>query len=68
MKKQNKNVIDNSLTAPEDRIPLKEKVCYGIGGLMDGGGVAWMSCILLKYMTTMGISIGVASTIMMLSK
>ena len=68
MKKQNKNVIDNSLTAPEDRIPLKEKVCYGIGGLMDGGGVALMSCILLKYMTTMGISIGVASTIMMLSK
>lgn len=68
MKKQKKNVNDNSLTAPEDRIPLKEKVCYGIGGLMDGGGVALMSCILLKYMTTMGISIGVASTIMMLSK
>ena len=68
MKKQNKNVIDNSLTAPEDRIPFKEKVCYGIGGLMDGGGVALMSCILVKYMTTMGIPMKIATTIFMIAK
>lgn len=53
---------------PEDRVPLKEKLCYGAGGLMDGGGVALMSCVMLKYMTTMGIAMAVASTIMMIAK
>ncbi len=51
-----------------DYIPGKEKLCYGIGGLMDGGGVALMSCIMLKYMTTMGIAMAIASTIMMVAK
>ncbi len=51
-----------------ERIPTKEKVCYGIGGLMDGGGVSLMSCIMLKYMTTMGIAMTVASTIMTVAK
>ena len=53
---------------PEDSVPLKEKLCYGAGGLMDGGGVALMSCVMLKYMTTMGIAMAVASTIMMIAK
>lgn len=48
--------------------PLKEKICYGIGGLMDGGGVALMSCILVKYMTTMGIPMKIATTIFMIAK
>lgn len=53
----------------EDRIPLKEKLAYGVGALMDGGGVALMSCVMLKYMTD-GLAIGAAaaSTIIMASK
>ena len=34
-----------------ERIPLKEKIFYGMGAMMDGGGVALMSCVMLKYMT-----------------
>lgn len=49
-------------------MPLKEKICYGIGGLMDGGGVALMSCILVKYMTTMGIPMKIATTIFVIAK
>ena len=51
-----------------DRIPRKEKICYGLGGLMDGGAVAMMSCVMLKYMTTMGVAMALASTIMMIAK
>ncbi len=71
MKKKEKVVAvpgDVNYIAPEDRIPVKEKICYGIGGLMDGGGVALMACILVKYMTTMGIPIKIASTIFMIAK
>lgn len=53
---------------PEDKIPGKEKLFYGIGAFMDGGGVALMSCVMLKYMTTFGIAMAVASTIMMVAK
>ncbi len=53
---------------PEDKVPLKEKICYGIGGLMDGGGVSMMSCVMLAYMTKNGIAMAVASTIMMIAK
>lgn len=71
MKKHKK--LNNGATVecdilPQDRVPLKEKLAYGIGGLMDGGGVAMMSCVMLKYMTTMGIAMTVASTIMMVAK
>ena len=59
---------DVNYIAPEDRIPVKEKICYGIGGLMDGGGVALMACILVKYMETMGIPLKIASTIFMIAK
>ena len=51
-----------------DHVPGKEKVFYGLGALMDGGGVALMSCVMLKYMTTFGIAMAMASTIMMIAK
>ncbi|MFW5780410.1 MAG: MFS transporter [Bacillota bacterium] len=52
-----------------DYIPPKEKLSYGLGSLMDGGGVALISCIMLNYMTNaLGIAMGVAATIMMISK
>ncbi|MBR2349964.1 MAG: MFS transporter [Clostridia bacterium] len=52
-----------------DYIPLKEKLAYGVGALMDGGGVALMSCVMLNYMTDgLGIEMAIASTIMMLAK
>jgi Na+/melibiose symporter-like transporter len=54
---------------PKDRVPIGEKLAYGLGGLMDGGAVAMISCILLKYMTdTLCITAAAASTIMMLAK
>lgn len=53
----------------EDRIPRKEKLAYGFGALFDGGGVALVACVLLKYMTDgLAISAAVASTIIMASK
>ena len=71
VKKKEKQVAvpgDANYIVPEYRVPLKEKICYGIGGLMDGGGVALMSCILVKYMTTMGIPMKIATTIFMIAK
>ncbi len=63
------NAEATALVKPEDKIPAGEKVCYGLGALMDGGGVALMSCIMLKYMTdALGIAAAIASTIMMVSK
>lgn len=53
---------------PEDKVPTKEKIFYGLGALMDGGGVAMMSCVMLKYMTQLGIAMSIASTIMMVAK
>ena len=62
--KQPKPIID-----AKDRVPVGEKIAYGLGGLMDGGAVAMISCILLKYMTdTLCIAAAAASTIMMLAK
>ncbi len=52
-----------------DYIPVKEKISYGLGSLMDGGGVALISCIMLNYMTNaLGIAMSVAATLMMVSK
>lgn len=52
-----------------ERIPLKEKIFYGMGALMDGGGVALMSCVMLNYMTDhLKIYAASASTVMMISK
>lgn len=62
---------DSARPVPKDSpdyIPVKEKIFYGIGSLMDGGGVALMSCVMLKYMTSLGIEAMVASTIMMVAK
>lgn len=68
MKKNKKNDVALEPIAEADRVPLKEKLAYGIGGLMDGGGVSMMSCVMLAYMTKNGIAMTVASTIMMLAK
>lgn len=68
MKKNKKNDVAFEPIAEADRVPLKEKLAYGIGGLMDGGGVSMMSCVMLAYMTKNGIAMTVASTIMMLAK
>ena len=51
-----------------DIIPNSEKLAYGAGALMDGGGVALMACVMVKYMTNLGIAMGIASTIFMISK
>lgn len=68
MKKKKQDVSTGAIEV-SDVIPGKEKLCYGIGGFMDGGAVALMSCIMLKYMTSaLGIAMAVASTIMMVAK
>lgn len=67
-KERTKNDVVLEPIRPQDKVPLKEKICYGIGGLMDGGGVSMMSCVMLKYMTSMGIAMTIASTIMMVAK
>ncbi len=55
--------------SPADYIPTKEKLAYSCGAMMDGGGVALMSCVMLSYMTdSLGILAAAASTIMMVSK
>jgi len=60
---------DLSFKSSPDYVPMKEKLAYGCGALMDGGGVALMACVMLKYMTdTLGIVAASASTIMMVSK
>lgn len=52
-----------------DHIPAGEKLCYGVGAFMDGGGVALMGCVMLKYMTSaLGIAMAVASTIITVGK
>ncbi|MBQ7653049.1 MAG: MFS transporter [Clostridia bacterium] len=66
MKKQ---LFEKVYVEPQDKVPFWEQVAYGVGGLIDGGGVAMISCILLKYMTdTLMIVAAAASTIMMLAK
>lgn len=66
--KASKTQKDLSYRQSPDYVPTKEKLAYGCGAFMDGGGVALMSCIMLKYMTTMGIAMSVASTIMLVAK
>ena len=53
--------VENVKVGPghPDYIPTKEKWMYGIGALMDGGGVALMSCVMLNYMTSLGIAAAV---------
>ncbi len=68
MKKEKTKNVTLEPIAEADRVPLKEKLAYGIGGLMDGGGVSMMSCVMLAYMTKNGIAMGVASAIMMIAK
>ena len=66
---KSKKEKDLSFKSSPDYVPMKEKLAYGCGALMDGGGVALMACVMLKYMTdTLGIVAASASTIMMVSK
>ena len=52
-----------------DYIPPKEKLAYGIGALMDGGGVALIGCVMLRYRTnSLGISAAIAGILIMASK
>lgn len=65
----NQAVTLNDGIRAEDIIPKKERLAYGVGALMDGGGVALMACLLLKYMTDgLAIAAAAASTIIMVSK
>ena len=67
--KAEKPAKDLSYRQSPDYVPTKEKLAYGCGAFMDGGGVALMSCVMLKYMEGgLGIAVGTASTIMMISK
>lgn len=50
MKKEKTKNVTLEPIAEADRVPFKEKLAYGIGGLMDGGGVSMMSCVMLAYM------------------
>lgn len=68
MKKNKENTVALNPISPEDKVPLKEKLAYGIGGLMDGGGVSMMNCVMLAYMVFNGVSAGLASSIMMIAK
>ena len=64
-----KPVKDLSYRNSPDYVPVKEKLAYGCGAFMDGGGVALMSCVMLKYMEGgLGLLPAIASTIMMVSK
>ena len=63
-----KTIVNQKDEKLSDIIPNKEKLAYGVGALMDGGGVALMSCVMVKYMTNLGIAMGIASTIFMVAK
>lgn len=68
MKKEKTKNITLEPIAEADRVPLKEKLAYGIGGLMDGGGVSMMSCVMVAFMEHNGIALGLATTIFMIAK
>ena len=69
MAKAAKAPKDLSYRNSPDYVPTKEKLAYGCGAFMDGGGVALMSCVMLKYMEGgLGLLPAVASTIMMVAK
>lgn len=68
MKKEKTKTTTLEPIAEADRVPLKEKLAYGIGGLMDGGGVSMMSCVMIAFMEHNGIALGLATTIFMLAK
>ena len=57
--KAEKPAKDLSYRQSPDYVPTKEKLAYGCGAFMDGGGVALMSCVMLKYMEGgLGIAVG----------
>ena len=42
-----KTKVDSQVEKLSDIIPNREKLAYGVGALMDGGGVALMSCVMV---------------------
>lgn len=68
MKKEKTKNVTLEPIAEADRVPLKEKLAYGIGGLMDGGGVSMMACVMVAFMEHNGIALGLATTIFMIAK
>ena len=68
MKKEKTKTTTLEPIAEADRVPLKEKLAYGIGGLMDGGGVSMMACVMVAFMEHNGIALGLATTIFMIAK
>lgn len=68
MKKEKTKNVTLEPIAEADRVPFKEKLAYGIGGLMDGGGVSMMSCVMVAFMEHNGIALGLATTIFMIAK
>ena len=68
MAKKEKVAKEPKIVQDPHAIPFNEQLAYGAGAFMDGGGVALMACILVKYMTHLGISFAIASTIFMVAK
>ena len=68
MAKKEKVAKEPKVVQDPHAIPFNEQLAYGAGAFMDGGGVALMACILVKYMTHLGISFAIASTIFMVAK
>lgn len=59
----------SSAVAPEDKIPLSEKVLYGAADLFGGGQATMLSLILLVFFTdVIGISAAYAGTVILVSK
>ena len=53
----------------EDIVPKKEKIFYGMGAILDGGGVALISCVLFAYFNiVLGISGLITSIIIFAGK
>lgn len=48
MAKEKKVTVQSDVN-PEDVIGKKEKIYYGMGAILDGGGVALISCLLFAY-------------------
>ena len=51
------------IISPDDVIGKKEKLYYGLGAIMDGGGVALISCILLYYLDNVLMLGGLAAAL-----
>ena len=55
--------VKKEIVHPEDVIGKKEKLFYGFGAILDGGGVALISCILLYYIDNVLMLGGLAAAL-----